>query len=635
MATPEPIYDAGAITVLEGLDAVRLRPSMYIGNTSTEGLHHMVWEVLDNSIDEAQAGFCDKITVELIADVTGNLNKVAVTDNGRGIPVDMHETGVPAVQVVLTKLHAGGKFNEKAYSASGGLHGVGVSCVNALSKLLEVIVSRDGQQYVQHYSRGEPIAPLRHTCRTKARGTRITFSPDPEIFPRIEFDYNIVFKKLQEASCLHAGVRFVLEAPGKKPIEFYTERGLIDFLERIEPKSLHAPFHVTSQVGNIHVDVALQWGRSFQERIFSYCNGIHTEEGGTHLLGFKMGLLRAVQKAVLGHETFKKSRVTVTPEDVREGLTAIVSVRVPQPQFEGQTKTKLGTPEVRTAVETLISSQLPGKLTFDEKVLTAIGQKIITAAKTREAAKKAKEAVRKASSLGIDNLFTGKLAECQSKDPRVRELFIVEGDSAGGSAKQGRSRIFQAILPLRGKVLNVERANLDRMMGNEEIKSLISAIGTGIGEAFNLRKLRYHKIVIMTDADVDGAHIRTLLLTLFFRQFPELVAQGHIYIAQPPLYRIQRGKKEMYVYDDNALEKLKAKVDLKGVHLQRYKGLGEMSAEQLWETTLDPERRSMLQVTVPDAARAHRLFSLLMGDDVAPRYHFINKNAKYARAIDI
>ena len=622
---PKKDYMADSITVLEGLEAVRVRPSMYIGNTGIGGLHHLIWEVLDNATDEAQAGHCDKIHIKLFDDGT-----ISITDNGRGIPVDKHASGLSALEVVLTKLHAGGKFDEKSYGASGGLHGVGVSVVNALSESLTAMVSRDGQVHIQSYSKGNPTTTLRKAGKTKNRGTCIEFKPDPEIFPITDFDSDIIAKKLEEVCCLHPNVVFTFDAPGKKMKTYHSPQGLVDFIRRIEKTALNEPFSIEGTSGKIKVDIALQWGKTHQEKLYSFCNGVATHEGGTHLLGFKMALARVIQKVVFGHKVFEKNKLTITPEDIREGLTAVISVRVPQPQFEGQTKTKLGTPEARSAVETLVGEKLPELLAYDEKILITIGNKIILSAKAREAAKKARDTTRAAANIGGDVSLPGKLADCQERDPALRELFIVEGDSAGGSVKMGRHRKFQAVLPLRGKILNTEKADLGKLLNNNEVQALFAALGTGVGPDFKPLKLRYHKIVIMTDADVDGAHIRTLLLTLFFRHTPELILNGNIYVARPPLYQIKKGTKHVYIYDDRALQRLKEKVNLKGMHIQRYKGLGEMTPDQLWETTLNPENRQLAQVKIDNIKNTENLFTTLMGDNVPLRYQFIQKHAHYA-----
>lgn len=796
-------YSASSIKVLEGLDAVRKRPAMYIGNTGVEGLHHLVYEVVDNSIDEALAGFCDYIDVQILAD-----DSVVVIDNGRGIPVDIHETeGVPALEVVMTKLHAGGKFDNKAYKVSGGLHGVGVSVVNALSEFLVAEIWRHGKIFVQEYRRGEKVSDVREVGKTNKRGTKIHFKPDPEIFQEVRFDFDILSKRMRELAFLTKGVKICIsdERTGKKK-EFLYKGGIITFVEYlnrnrdvIHPK----PIYISGKKNDVVMEISLQYNTSYKENIFSFANNINTNEGGTHLAGFRAALTRSINQYLQRSPFAKQFKGKLSGDDVREGLTAIVSVKLPEPQFEGQTKTKLGNSEVKGLVEALVNEGLGSYFEENPSTIKAILHKVIDAARAREAARKAKELARRKGILSEHSL-PGKLADCQERDPSKSEIFIVEGDSAGGSAKQGRDRRFQAILPLRGKILNVEKARFDKMLSSEEIRTMITALGTGIGEKdYNINGLRYHKVIIMTDADVDGAHIRTLLLTFFFRQMPELIEQGHLYVAQPPLYRISDGKNEIFIRDEEefnsfllnrisnagqielangellrgkalsrllkelfkfyeALERLVRKgysrrfleflasfgieerkvfkdekfveglvdsmekegfevIELfrreedgyhefkvidrarpsigasqggqsfwvrweflsspelrnilkfskqfkrlklalkavsvngdrkeledikeaiefllekgkKGLTIQRYKGLGEMNPEQLWSTTMDPERRSLVKVRIEDAVEADEIFAILMGDKVEPRREFIQQNALEVTELDI
>jgi len=796
-------YTASSIKVLEGLDAVRKRPAMYIGNTGVEGLHHLVYEVVDNSIDEALAGFCDYIDVQILAD-----ESVVVIDNGRGIPVDIHETeGVPALEVVMTKLHAGGKFDNKAYKVSGGLHGVGVSVVNALSEFLVAEIWRHGKIFVQEYRRGEKVSDVREVGKTNKRGTKIHFKPDPEIFQEVRFDFDILSKRMRELAFLTKGVKICIsdERTGKKK-EFLYKGGIITFVEYlnrnrdvIHPK----PIYISGKKNDVVMEISLQYNTSYKENIFSFANNINTNEGGTHLAGFRAALTRSINQYLQRSPFAKQFKGKLSGDDVREGLTAIVSVKLPEPQFEGQTKTKLGNSEVKGLVEALVNEGLGSYFEENPSTIKAILHKVIDAARAREAARKAKELARRKGILSEHSL-PGKLADCQERDPSKSEIFIVEGDSAGGSAKQGRDRRFQAILPLRGKILNVEKARFDKMLSSEEIRTMITALGTGIGEKdYNINGLRYHKVIIMTDADVDGAHIRTLLLTFFFRQMPELIEQGHLYVAQPPLYRISDGKNEIFIRDEEefnsfllnrisnagqielangellrgkalsrllkelfkfyeALERLVRKgysrrfleflatfgieerkvfkdekfveglvdsmekegfevIELfrreedgyhefkvidrarpsigasqggqsfwvrweflsspelrnilkfskqfkrlklalkavsvngdrkeledikeamefllvkgkKGLTIQRYKGLGEMNPEQLWSTTMDPERRSLVKVRIEDAVEADEIFAILMGDRVEPRREFIQQNALEVTELDI
>jgi len=628
-------YDARKITVLRGLEAVRKRPAMYIGDVSTRGLHHLVYEVLDNSIDEAMAGYCTKISITLHKD-----GSVSVLDNGRGIPVDIHPVQKrPAVEVVLTPLHAGGKFDKKAYKVSGGLHGVGVSVVNALSEWLEVEVYRDGKVYYQRYERGTPVTDLKIRGKRKETGTKIRFLPDKEIFKKVKFQSDILLQRIRELAFLNPQVRFVFEdeRAGIKEV-FHYKGGLVEFIRYLEQNRnpLHKhPIYIHGNREDVDVEIALQYDDSYTENIYSYVNNIPTVEGGTHLIGFKSALTRTINYFAQKNNLIKNGEVSLTGEDVREGLTAVISVKVLEPQFEGQTKTKLGNSEVKGIVESITSDELSNYFEQNPSVLKKIVEKCVLAARAREAAKKARELTRRKTALESGGL-PGKLADCSIRDPEHAELFLVEGDSAGGSAKQGRDRRFQAILPLKGKILNVEKTRLDKILANEEIRTIITALGTGIGaDEFDPNKVRYHKIIIMTDADVDGAHIRTLLLTFFFRYMRELIELGRIYIAQPPLYRITNGKEEYYAYDDEERDEILEKIGRSNVQIQRYKGLGEMNPEQLWRTTMDPERRTILQVTIEEAFEADRIFSTLMGDKVEPRREFIEKNAKYVRNLDI
>ncbi len=626
-------YTAENIQVLEGLQAVRKRPSMYIGSTDYHGLHHLVYEVVDNSIDEAMVGECTSIHV-----ILENDGSVTVIDDGRGIPVDKHpKYGVSALEIVMTKLHAGGKFDRKSYKVSGGLHGVGVSVVNALSEWMKVVVKRNGKIYYQRYERGKPVGPVEIIGDTEERGTETSFKPDPEIFDTTEFNYDILRHRLMELAFLNRGLRIVLEDRRKdEPVreEFHYEGGIIEFVEYLNrmKKPLHSePIYINGEKENIRVEIALQYTDDYREQIYSYANNINTMEGGTHLSGFRSALTRVMNEYGSRRGLLKKDE-KLSGEDVREGLTAIISVKVPEPQFEGQTKTKLGNSEVMGLVASVVYEKLSEF--FEEH--PSIGEIAVTkarlASQAREAARKARELTRRKGLLETAAL-PGKLADCAEKDPSKSELFIVEGDSAGGSAKQGRDRHFQAILPLRGKIINVEKARLDKILKNEEIRTLITAIGTGIKDDFDLSKLRYHRIIIMTDADVDGAHIRTLLLTFFYRYMRPLIENGHIYIAQPPLYRVKKGNKEIYCYTDEEMNR--ALEELGGGTVQRYKGLGEMNPVQLWETTMNPETRKLIKVTIEDAMMADELFTTLMGDRVEPRREYIYRHAKEVVNLDI
>jgi DNA gyrase subunit B len=633
-------YGAQSITVLKGLEAVRKRPGMYIGSTGENGLHHLVYEVIDNSIDEALAGYCDQIDVTIHRD-----GALTVTDNGRGIPVDVHPTeGLPGVELALTVLHAGGKFDKNSYKVSGGLHGVGVSVVNALSERLTVTVDRDGARHQMAFVRGQTTQQLTVIGMAADSGTTITFKPDPQIFTTLDFSFSTLADRLRQLAFLNGGITITItdereETP--KVETFYFKGGLVEFVTWLNrnKKPLHPkPVHFSATRDDVDVDLALQYEDGYNENTFTFVNNINTHEGGTHLTGFKAALTRTINDIAKRGNYLKKADFTLSGDDAREGMTCVLHVKVREPQFEGQTKTKLGNGEVEGIVRALVNEHLGQFLDENPSVARAIIEKAVSAARAREAARKARELVRKKS--GLENaVLPGKLADCSVDDPSLSELYLVEGDSAGGSAKQGRNRQFQAILPLRGKILNVERARIDRILGNEEIRAIITAIGTGVRDDFNLEDARYHKIILMTDADVDGAHIRTLLLTFFFRQMPELIEAGYIYIAQPPLYRVAKGKEEYYAYDeDERLEFTKRLSEGSGrgnVNLQRYKGLGEMNPDQLWRTTMDPETRTVLRVTLEDAVEASKLFDELMGDNVEPRRLFIEANAKYVSVLDV
>ncbi|MDO7787247.1 DNA topoisomerase (ATP-hydrolyzing) subunit B [Desulforamulus aquiferis] len=629
-------YSADQIQVLEGLEAVRRRPGMYIGSTSSRGLHHLVYEVVDNSIDEALAGYCDRIEVFIHQD-----NSITVEDNGRGIPVDLHpKVGKPAVEVVLTMLHAGGKFGGGGYKVSGGLHGVGVSVVNALSKELTVEIKRNGKVYQQRYSRGLPVSELEVIGKSSTTGTKITFAPDEEIFEELIYSSEVLIHRLRELAYLNKGVKIVLKDLRKDPVleqVFQFDGGIKDFVKHLNRNKqvLHPkPIYITGEKEQIIVELAIQYNDSYVENMLSYANNIHTTEGGTHEVGLKTALTRVVNDYGRSHNILKNNDQNLSGEDIREGAIIVVSVKVPEPQFEGQTKTKLGNSEVRGIVDSVLSERLTIFLEENPSVAKKIIEKGITAARAREAARKARELTRRKSALETMAL-PGKLADCSEKDPSQCELYLVEGDSAGGSAKQGRDRRFQAILPLRGKIINVEKARMDKILANEEIRAMITAMGCGIGEDFDISKARYHKLIIMTDADVDGAHIRTLLMTFFYRHMKELIKAGYVYVAQPPLFRVRKGKHDSYVYSEHELEELLKRIGYDHVNIQRYKGLGEMNPEQLWETTMDPDTRTVLQVTLEDAIEADATFSMLMGDRVEPRRDFIHENAQYVRNLDI
>jgi DNA gyrase subunit B len=636
----KPEYKAESIQVLKGLEAVRKRPGMYIGSTSENGLHHLVYEVVDNSIDEALAGHCDTIAVTIHPD-----NSITVADNGRGIPVDMHAgEKMPAVEVALTVLHAGGKFDKNTYKVSGGLHGVGVSVVNALSERLEVIVDRDGSRHHMGFVRGKTMKKLNVLGKAKGTGTTVRFKPDPEIFTVLEYNYTTLADRLRQLAFLNKGISITLkDERDEKPQQetFYAKGGLVQFVEWLNrnKKPLHPkPVSFTASKDDVEVDIALQYEDGYNENTFTFVNNINTHEGGTHLTGFRSALTRTINDIAKRRDFLKKEGFTLSGEDIREGLTCVLHVKVREPQFEGQTKTKLGNSEVEGIVKTVVNEELGTFLEEHPPVARAIIEKAVSAARAREAARKARDLVRKKS--GLENMvLPGKLADCSNDDPEHNEIYLVEGDSAGGSAKQGRNRSFQAILPLRGKILNVERARIDKILGNEEIRSMITAIGCGVRDDFKLEDARYHKIILMTDADVDGAHIRTLLLTFFFRQMQELIEAGYVYIAQPPLYRVAKGKEEFYVYTDAERDEYIKRLsngEGKGtVNIQRYKGLGEMNPEQLWSTTMDPEKRTILRVTLEDAVEASKLFDSLMGDEVEPRRLFIEANAKYVNNLDV
>jgi DNA gyrase subunit B len=627
-------YGAEKIQVMKGLEAVRRRPAMYIGDVSSRGLHHLVFEVVDNSVDEAMAGYCDHIQVTVQED-----NSVTVVDNGRGFPVDLHPTEKkPGVEVALTTLHAGGKFDDKSYRISGGLHGVGVSVVNALSEWLEVETWREGKVYHQRYERGVTKTPLKVVGEKKTTGSKVTFMPDDKIFETIAFSFDTLAQRLRELAFLNKGLRVDLkdEKSGKSH-EFRYNGGIVEFVQFLDENKnpLHRPIYIEKTGDGIEVELAMQYNDSYDENLFSYANNINTIEGGTHLAGFKSALTRVVNDYIRKQEMQKKDAVDISGDDVREGLTSVLSVKVKNPQFEGQTKTKLGNSEVKGIVESIVAEKLTEFLEQHPSVANKIGEKSIVAARSREAARKARELTRRKSALGSTSL-PGKLADCSLEDPALCELYLVEGDSAGGSAKMGRDRRYQAILPLKGKILNVEKARLDKVLSHEEIRAMVTALGCGIGaDDFDSKKARYHKIIIMTDADVDGAHIRTLILTFFYRYMRPLIDEGKIYIAQPPLYRVGKGKEEYYAYGDEELKALEKRLGKEGLNLQRYKGLGEMNPEQLWKTTMDPERRTLLKVTLVDVVEADRLFTILMGDEVEPRRKFIEENALAVRNLDV
>lgn len=629
-------YGAQDIQVLEGLEAVRKRPGMYIGDTSSRGLHHLVYEVVDNSIDEALAGFCTHIEVTIHPD-----NSVTVVDDGRGIPVDMHKTGRPAIEVVLTVLHAGGKFGGGGYTISGGLHGVGVSVVNALSEKMDVQVQRDGKIHEIVFARGHISEPLRSYGNVETTGTKVTFLPDKEIFKEgVEFSFNTLASRFRELAFLNKGLRITLtdERDDEKYSESYHyEGGLKSFVKYLNTNKSTIHPNVIDFEGDrdgIFIEIAMQYNDGFSENVYSFANNINTIEGGTHLSGFRAALTRTINDYARRSGLIKENEENLSGDDVREGLTAVISVKVPNPQFEGQTKTKLGNSEVKGIADTLISEGLRVYLEEHPADGKKIIEKALLASRAREAARKARELTRRKNALEVSSL-PGKLADCSERNPEMTEIYLVEGDSAGGSAKSGRDRRFQAILPLRGKILNVEKARLDRILNNKEIRSMITAFGTGIGPEFDLSKLRYYKIIIMTDADVDGAHIRTLLLTFFYRYLTPLLEEGHIYIAQPPLYQLRKGRSKWYMYSDEELAQKLDEVGRENITVQRYKGLGEMDSEQLWDTTMNPQYRTLLQVGMDDAMAADRIFTVLMGDKVEPRRRFIQENAKNVTNLDL
>lgn len=646
-------YSAQSIHVLKGLEAVRKRPAMYIGDVSSRGLHHLVYEVVDNSIDEAMAGYCTRI------DVTINKNgSVTVEDDGRGIPADIHPSeGRSALEVVMTVLHAGGKFDKSSYKVSGGLHGVGVSVVNALSEWLEVESYRDGNIYFQKYRRGEPEEPVKIVGKTDKRGTKVTFLPDSDIFKKPSFKFETLAERLRELAFLNKDLHISLTDQKEKRSEsFHYEGGLVEFVQYIDDKRkplIKKPIYISGELDNTPVEVAFQYNDSYTETILTYVNNINTHEGGTHLVGFKAALTRTLNNYAYKANLIKNKKLTLQGEDFREGLTAVLSVKVAEPQFEGQTKTKLGNSETKSIVESIIGENLRLWLEDNPTEAKKIIEKCMRAAEAREAARQARDLTRRKNALEISNL-PGKLADCSINDPEHAEIYLVEGDSAGGSAKQGRDRRFQAILPLKGKILNVEKARMHKILENDEIKAIFTAIGAGIGDDFDLDRIRYGKIIIMCDADVDGSHIRTLLLTLFFRHMRPLIEAGRVYIAQPPLFKVKKGKYEEYVFDEEELERVikqlkggkgtedvmkeveeEGAMSMNGVVVSRFKGLGEMNPDQLWQTTMNPETRTVLQVTIENAAEADRLFQTLMGDEVEPRREFIEKNAKYVRNLDV
>ncbi|MDO4720550.1 MAG: DNA topoisomerase (ATP-hydrolyzing) subunit B [Peptostreptococcaceae bacterium] len=629
-------YGAEQIQVLEGLDPVRKRPGMYIGSTGSRGLHHLVYEVVDNAIDEALAGYCDSICVSIDED-----NGITVRDNGRGIPVEVHpKTGKSTLETVLTVLHAGGKFGAGGYKVSGGLHGVGVSVVNALSKELIATACVGGQMYRQEFSEGNPVTDLQRLGETDQRGTTIRFLPDEEIFEETEYKFETLEHRLRELAFLNKGIRILLEdrrEREKESKEFYYTGGLVEFVRYLNKHktALHQEMiYFDKRIDEYQVELSMQYTDAFAENIYSFANNINTTEGGMHLVGFKTALTRIVNDYARKNNYLKAKDENLSGEDIREGLTAVISVKLPEPQYEGQTKTKLGNPQIRSVVETVTSDHVGAFLEENPAAAKSIMEKALTSKRAREAAKKARDLTRRKSVLENTSL-PGKLADCREKDPAKSEVYLVEGDSAGGSAKDGRDSQYQAILPLRGKILNVEKSRLDKILSSEQIRNMITAFGCGVGNEFEEEKLRYHKIVIMTDADVDGAHIRTLILTFFFRYMRPLIDKGYVYIAQPPLFKVQKGKREQYVYDERALNALLDEIGRDNtVRLQRYKGLGEMNAEQLWETTMNPENRTLLRVNIEDAAAADDIFSVLMGEKVEPRREFIEANAQYAQNID-
>jgi DNA gyrase subunit B len=633
---PVEVYDASKITVLEGLEAVRKRPGMYIGSTDIRGIHHLVFEVVDNAIDEALAGACDHIQITIDQE-----NVVTVVDNGRGIPVDVHkQTGKSALEVVMTKLHAGAKFGQGGYKVASGLHGVGVSAVNALSEWLQADVRRDGQVYRQKYTRGVPKTEVKTVGKypkDERTGSTISFFPDKQVFKEIDYKFDMLAQRFREMAFLTRGLTIAFtDERDNRTMTFYFEGGITSFVRYLNKNRnpIHTPFTVARQVNGSQIEIAVQYTDAYGDSMYTFANNINTVDGGTHLTGFRSALTRTLNDYARKANLLKEGDQNLTGDDVREGLTAIVSVKLEEPQFESQTKAKLGNAEIKTQVEAVFTEAFSAFLEEHPREGKAIVQKCLTTARAREAARQARDLVIRKSALESTSL-PGKLADCSEKDSDKAELYIVEGDSAGGSAKQGRDRKFQAILPLRGKIMNVEKTRLDKMLQNEEIRAMITAIGTGVGDGFDLKNLRYNRVIIMTDADVDGAHIRTLLLTFFFRYMEGLIEHGHLYIAQPPLYRLKAGKTEAYVFDDKELEALKKKNKSDKFELSRYKGLGEMNPEQLWETTMNPANRTILQVNLEDAAEADRTFEMLMGSEVAPRKRFIQTHAKSVRNLDV
>lgn len=627
-------YGAEQIQILEGLEAVRKRPGMYIGSTSSRGLHHLVYEVVDNSIDEAMAGYCDTIDVIIHQD-----NSITVVDNGRGVPVDMmQEKGMSALEVVMTVLHAGGKFGGEGYKVSGGLHGVGVSVVNALSEWMEVTVKRDGKVHFIRFERGITVQPITVIGDTDETGTKVTFKPDAEIFEELEYHFDILKQRLRELAFLNRGIVIdLLDERNSEQRRFHYEGGIISFVKHLNENkdALHAePIYVEGGRDTTLVEIAMQYNDSYSENIFSFVNNINTQEGGTHLSGFKTALTRAINDYARKMNMLKENEDNLSGEDAREGLTAVISIKLENPQFEGQTKSKLGNSEVRGIVDTILNEGLNDFFEENPAIIKKIIEKAVLASRARDAARKARDLTRRKNALEISSL-PGKLADCSMRDPEQTEIYLVEGDSAGGSAKQGRDRRFQAILPLRGKILNVEKARLDKILGNAEIRAMVTAFGCGIGEDFDIEKSRYGKIIIMTDADVDGAHIRTLLLTFFYRYMTPLITSGKVYIAQPPLYLVKKGREHWYLYSDEALDQLLTRIGRDNINVQRYKGLGEMNPEQLWETTMNPDGRTVLQVQMEDAMEADLIFTTLMGDKVEPRRQFIEDYAHRVRNLDI
>jgi len=632
-------YTANQIQVLKGLEAVRKRPAMYIGSTDIHGAHHLIYEVVDNSVDEALAGYCSEIEVVIHED-----SVVSVKDNGRGIPIDNHpEQNRPAVEVVMTTLHAGGKFDDESYKVSGGLHGVGVSVVNGLSAWLEVEIHRDGSWYYQRYERGVPTGDMELRGESEQSGTKVSFLADGDIFESVDFNFETLAQRLRELAFLNKGLRILFEdrrPKTHKRHDFQFEGGIVSFVKWLDDTKkaiMEEPIYISTSKEGIEVEVALQYTDGYSDNVFSFANNINTMEGGTHLVGFKTALTRTINNYAQQNNMFKKERVTLGGDDVREGLTAIISVKLTEPQFEGQTKTKLGNSEVRGIVEAIVGDGLREYLEETPATAKIVVEKTLAAFRAREAARKARDLTRRKTALESASL-PGKLADCSTRDPSEGELYLVEGDSAGGSAKMARNRQFQAILPLRGKILNVEKSRLDKIFSNEEIRTIVTAVGAGVDgtEDFDITKARYHKIIIMTDADVDGSHIRTLLLTLFYRHMRKLIEAGYVYIAQPPLYRLKKAKKEVYAYNNDDRDRVLGDWGGgDGVYIQRYKGLGEMNPEQLWETTMDPEARTILQVDIQDAIAADRIFSILMGDQVEPRREFIQDNALAVKNLDV